>query len=176
MDRPLPWLRYVETKNLDDNAWRLNGLEVDSVDGAKLGNVEGFIVDVTPGRPFHVVIGAGSWFTHKHFLLPIGHVVLDETRMRMIADLTRDRVTRFPGFDKDRFETVSEDELTQMGNTIATSCCPDEVVAVESLWNSRHYQAPTWWEVSYYRIEPSDKAEGGVNDPPRRATAADRRG
>ena len=51
----------------------------------------------------------------------------------------------------------------------------DEVVAVEDLWNSRHYQAPTWWEVSYYRIQPGDKAEGTTTSS-RRATAADRRG
>jgi hypothetical protein len=175
MDRPLPWLRYVETKHLDDNAWRLNGLEVDSVDGDKLGNVEGFIVDVTTGRPFHVVVGAGHWFTHKHFLLPIGHVALDETRMRMIADLSRDHVKRFPGFDKDQFETMSEDELTEMGNTIAAGCGEDEVVAVEDLWNSRHYQAPTWWEVSYYRVQPGDQRDKATG-PSRRATAADRRG
>ena len=76
MDHPRPNLRYVDAKDLDDKATKLRGLEVDSIKNEKLGKLEGFIIDVTTGRPYHVVVGSGGWFKHKHFLLPIGHVAL----------------------------------------------------------------------------------------------------
>jgi sporulation protein YlmC with PRC-barrel domain len=76
MDHPRPNLRYVDAKELDDTATKLRGLEVDSASGEKLGKLEGFIIDATSGRPYHVVVGSSGWFKHKHFLLPIGHVAL----------------------------------------------------------------------------------------------------
>jgi sporulation protein YlmC with PRC-barrel domain len=166
MDHPRPWLRYVDAKDLDDQTVKFKGLEVDGIDGEKLGKVEGFIVDVSTGRPYHLVVGAGSWFTHKHFLLPIGHVILHESGQKMIAEITQDRVKRFPGFDKDTFEKLSEDELKQMEEAMVSACCPDEiVVVVESRWDTReHYRYPTWWKVSYYRPERiQDTDEAGVS-------------
>ena len=90
---------------------KLRGLEVDSVDNEKLGKLEGFIIDVNTGRPYHVVVGSGGWFRHKHFLLPIGHVALSPQQRPLVANITKDRVERFPGFDKDEFEKLSEDDL-----------------------------------------------------------------
>ena len=97
MDHPRPNMRYVDAKELDDKANQLRGLEVNSSNGEKLGKVEGFIIDNNSGRPYHVVVGSGGWFRHKHFLLPIGHVALAPSQDRLVADVTKDRVERFPG-------------------------------------------------------------------------------
>jgi hypothetical protein len=177
MDHPYPWLRYVDAKELDDQTVKFKGLEVDGVDNTKLGNVEGFIIDVSTARPYHVVVGAGSWFTHKHFLLPVGHIILEASGRKMIADLTQDRVKRFPGFDKDSFEKLSKDELKEMDDAMAAACCPDEIVIVESGWDAgSHYRYPTWWETAYFRGERvADADETGVTTPSQRTTAADRR-
>jgi hypothetical protein len=124
------------------------------------------------------VVGAGGWFTHKRFLLPVGHIVLDASHKKMIADLTQDRVKRFPGFDKDTFEKLSKDDLEQMNDAMAAACCPDEIVIVESRWHAgEHFRYPTWWEAEYYRAERvADTDEAGVTTPSQRAAAADRRG
>ena len=100
MDHPRPWMRYVAADDLDDDALDFDGLEVDGVSGEKLGEVDGFVIDVNSGRPYYVVVDAGGWFRSKEFLLPIGHARLDREREVLVADLTRDRVDKFPGFDK----------------------------------------------------------------------------
>jgi hypothetical protein len=175
MDHPRPGLRYVDASNLDDNAWRLNGRPVNGTDGERLGSVEGFILDRRDGRPFYIVVGAGSWFTHKHFLLPVGHTAVAGDSF--VADLTKERVKRFPGFDRDKFKELSGDELKQMEQQLTSACCPEEVVVVD-MWEARdHFRYPTWWEAGFYppeRLESGDDA--GVTTPRARSTAADRKG
>src|SRR5215208_1653480 len=118
MDHPRPNLRYVDADDLDDKAITFDGLEVDSSAGEKLGKLEGFIIDVMSGRPYHVVVGSGGWFKHKHFLLPVGHVALAPNNERLLADITQDRVSRYPGFDKDEFEKLSDTDLRRMTDTM----------------------------------------------------------
>ena len=161
MDHPRPNLRYVDAKSLDDSAAKLRGLEVDSARNEALGKVEGFVIDVTTGRPYHVVVGSGGWFKHKHFLLPIGHVALSAGQDKLVADITKDRVERFPGFDKDLFRKLSEDDVKRLDAAMAVACCPDEVVAVE-VWDATHYTYPTWWESDFYRPGRADEVAANV--------------
>lgn len=162
MNHPRPNLRYVDAKDLDNNAMKLRGLEVDSLKNEKLGKVEGFIIDITTGRPYHVVVGSGGWFKHKHFLLPIGHVALAPANDKLIADIAKDRVERFPGFDKDEFKKMSEDDLKQLEAPTLAACCPDEVAAIEiAEWETAHYAYPTWWQADFYRPDRADRA--GMN-------------
>jgi hypothetical protein len=158
MDHPRPNLRYVDAKDLDDKATKLRGLEVDSVENEKLGKLEGFIIDVTTGRPYHVVVGSGGWFKHKHFLLPIGHVALSPGNGKLIANVPKDRVERYPGFDRDEFKQLSEDDLKGMDTTMGSVCCPDDVVVAADVWESSHYSYPTWWDAGYYQPGRADNA------------------
>jgi len=165
MDHPRPNLRYVDAKELDDTATKLSGLAVDSVSGEKLGKVEGFIIDANSGRPYHVVVGSSGWFKHKHFLLPIGHVALPSAGKTLVTDLAKDRVERFPGFDKDEFKQLSEADLKRLDNTMSSMCCPDEVVALDLVeWETApHLRSPTWWEADFYRPDRADKAGRNVS-------------
>ena len=43
MDRPLPWLRYVDAADLGDRSVDFEGMDVSSKAGDKLGEVDGFI-------------------------------------------------------------------------------------------------------------------------------------
>jgi len=153
MDHPYLSMKYVDAEDLDDKTVKFAGLEVDGVDDEKLGKVEGFIIDVSAGRPYYVVVGAGHIFKHKHFLLPIGHVTLDDTGKKLMADLTKDRVERFPGFDKREFEKLSKDDLTQLSDRMAAECCPTDVVIVEAWETADHYRYPGWWDANFYRPE-----------------------
>jgi PRC-barrel domain len=160
MDRPKPWLRYVEADELQSRAFNFDDLEVDGSSGEKLGEVDGFIVDAATGRPYYVAVDAGGWFKSKLFLLPVGHTVLDRGRKRLVADLTRDRVNNFPGFNRREFEDLSDEELARMDEQIVGSCCPSQVIdrtATASRFDQwTHYQSPTWWEADFYR---PDRAE-----------------
>ena len=87
MDHPLPWLRYVDASDIDDNTIEFDGMNVKSPSGDKLGDVDGFIVDSESGRPYYVVVDAGGWFKSKDFLMPIGHVRLDADADSLISGI-----------------------------------------------------------------------------------------
>jgi hypothetical protein len=153
MDHPRPWLRYVDADDLDDAAFDFDGLDVEDAAGEKLGDVDGFIIDVDSGRPYYLVVNAGGWFRSKYFLLPVGHARLDERRRVLIADLNRERVERFPGFDKDEFKQLSREELDRIAAATADICCEVESTTVVSWHEHPHYQQPEWWQSGYYRPE-----------------------
>jgi hypothetical protein len=157
MDHPRPTLRYVDAKDLSGEGLKLDGLEVDGSDGEKLGKVEGFIIDIATGRPYHIVAGAGHWFTHKHFLLPVGHAMLSSDGTKLIADLTKERVKRFPGFDKSLFQKMTDEDIKAMDAALAEACCPDEVVVVTEWEVGSHYRYPDWWQESYYQAPVGDR-------------------
>jgi hypothetical protein len=159
MDHPRPWLRYVDADDLDDKTFDFDAAEVVDPAGEKLGKVDGFIIDVDTGRPYHVVVEAGHWFKHKYFLIPIGHLALDTNGRQLAADVPKARVERFPGFSRGEFEKLSDRELDQMAQSVATACGV-EAVAVSTTWHTwKDYEYPTWWESSFYRPESIDRSE-----------------
>jgi PRC-barrel domain len=160
MDRPLPWLRYVGAADLGESDVDFDGMNVHSAAGEKLGKVDGFIVDADSGRPYYVVVDSGGWFRSKHYLIPVGHASVDPERQQLVADLGRDRIERFPGFDKDQFEKLSAEEIEQLDRGTAAACCPTEAVADgPNSWADRweHYTLPDWWNSNCYR---PDRAGG----------------
>src|ERR1700712_5109133 len=100
MDHPLPWLRYVDAGDLDDETVEFDGLKVRNAQMETLGHVDGFIVDSTTARPYYVVVDSGGWFKSKNYLLPVGHARMDGDNDALVVDLAKDRIERFPGFDK----------------------------------------------------------------------------
>src|SRR3954462_9912502 len=144
MDHPLPGLKYVDANDLDDSGMKFAGVEVDGVDGEKLGEVEGFVMDVAEGRPRHIAVGAG-WFMHKPFLLPIGHATLDQGGKKLVADVTKERVKRFPGVDKSESERLNSRQPPQPDATMAPACAADNG---SSSRLDDHYQVPGWWKTS----------------------------
>ena len=173
MDHPRPWLRYVDAADLErrGDGLELDGMHVHAASGDHLGKVDGFIVDAATGRPYYVVVEAGGWFTSKLFLLPIGHVSFNGDQKQLVADLTRDRVRNFPGFDRDEFENLSDDDLYLMDEQIVAACCPAEVVD-RSMSRSRydrwaHYKSPSWWDADFFRPDRADRAMQDMGGAPR---------
>ena len=143
MDHPIPGLKYLDAKDLDESGRTFAGMGVKDVDGAKLGEVEGFVMDVKAGRPRHVAVAAG-WFVSKHFLLPIGHATLSPDGTALIADVKKDRVKRFPGFDRNEFDKLGADELDRLDATMAAACASD----ANGADSDAHYRVPGWWQVT----------------------------
>jgi hypothetical protein len=162
MDHPRPWLRYVDAHDLDDSRLNLKGMHVESTTGEKLGEVDGFIIDVSTARPYHVVVDAGGWFTSKYFLLPVGHVGLDSAGRKLVADVDKERVKRYPGFDRGEFEKLTADELNRLDDRMTAVCCPSEIVTISvsaaPLDSRAHYRAPSWWDADFYRPDRVDEA------------------
>ncbi len=171
MESPRPWLRYVDGSDLDNSTIPFDGMTVESPSGEKLGAVDGAIVDVSSGRPYYVVVDAGGWFTSKFFLLPIGHVEMSSAQDRMVADVGKDRVERYPGFDRGAFETLSDAEMDRMAGQIADACCPSIAASSSTAafaWTTRsHYTSPSWWRSDYYRASSTSSPIAGE-----RATSA----
>lgn len=140
MDHPKPELKYVGARYLNGTAARLDGADVLGSDGGQLGTVDGFIVDVRLERPRYVVVEAG-WFIHKHFLLPIGHVSLSPDAAVLTADISKDRVEGFPGFDKSEFEKLDGPQLDELDRMMAKLTSGVEAGNLEA-----HYTVPRDWD------------------------------
>lgn len=154
MDHTRPELKFVSAKDLGDSGPTLAGLPVNAVDGQKLGEVEGFIIDIAEARPRHVVVAAG-WFIHKHFLLPIGHAALNADGTAVVVDITKDRVKQFPGFNKSEFERLSGADLERLDQVIAAAYADADSVSAVQL--EVHYRLPGWWRSTYYRVPAGDR-------------------
>jgi len=159
MDHPRPGLRYVSVKDLDGGQQTFEDFTVNAPNGERLGQLEGFILNLHDGNPYYAVVDGGGWFKAKHFLLPIGHVALDTESHSLAADLTKDHVKRFPGFHLDEFKKMSDEDLYRIAQQIVAACCPDETIDPEATAETRftiwaHYRTPTWWDARYAQPRP----------------------
>jgi hypothetical protein len=169
LDHPYPHLRHVDADELDNQVVDFDAMNVESPTGEHLGEVEGFVVDSASGRPYYVAVDSGGWFKSRLFLLPVGHARLDRDRQVMVADLTRDRVERFPGFDKDAFQELDETEMTRFTDETSRACNvsgPGSYSAgALSPWERPDFRSPDWWantDVAGGRLERGLPADGRI--------------
>jgi len=141
MDHPRAGLKYVAAEDLDHAMVDFNHLHVVSTAGEKLGEVDGFVLDVNVVRPYYVVVNAGGWFTSKYFLLPVGSITFDSQSRTLVADVSRDRVAGYPGFDRDEFDTISDEELDRFDKAMTTIGG-----SADALGTPAPYRTPTWWD------------------------------
>ena len=152
MDHPYPWLRCLPADDLDHDGVDFDGMKVESPSGEDLGKVEGFIVDSESGRPYYIVVDGGGWFKSKHFLLPVGHARLDADRKALMADVTKERVERFPGFDLSKFDKMSVEDLKRVNVETLQACTIAGAVYAYSdrepyttAWDRSDFSYPDWW-------------------------------
>lgn len=151
-------LRYLDADDVDDGVVDFDGLDVRGADGAKLGDVDGFVVDATSGRVLYTVVDSGGWFTSRRILVPIGHATVDREAGELRVDVTRETLRNYPEFREDQFREFSDEELRDFERRTAAACCPDEPAGDVSVgtWSyetSRHYRQPEWWTSTAYTHE-----------------------
>lgn len=185
MDHPLPWLRYLEADELTDDTIDFDGMNVQSATGEHLGKVDGFIIDSESARPFYVVVDSGGWFKSKHLLVPVGHVKLNQSDEALVADLDRDRVEKFPGFNKDEFDSLTVDDLKRLNDQTCTACSIEGVSIIyaqdeplAAAWNRPDYAYPAWWRTNPVNPERMGQraVTAGVETPQDRSARQDRAG
>jgi hypothetical protein len=149
VNHPKPWLRYIEADKIHDRTLALDGMNVRNEAGEKLGNVDGLIVDSDSGRTYYMVVDALGWFSSRQFLLPLGQTHLDADRSALVVKLSREQVNRFPGFDKDEFDTLSETDIKRINDDIGAVLEPDATYEPDEpyyeAWSRRFYDYPDWW-------------------------------
>jgi hypothetical protein len=151
VDRPLPWLRYVDADDVENRSVEIDGMAVRNAEGEDLGKVEAFIVDASTARPYYVVVDSGGWFKSKHFLLPIGLAHLRPDQSAIVAEgLTRERIARFPGFERQAFEKLGQDDLKRFNDETCAVCSITTVSYAADepygkAWERAQYRTPDWW-------------------------------
>ncbi len=175
MDQPLPWLRFVDADHVEIDGINADSMKVRNDNSEKLGSVEGFIVDSASMRPYYAVVDSGGWFKSKDFLVPIGHLRIDADRDALVLDIPKERIDRFPGFDRSTFERLAPDEIRRMNDEICTAASETAVTYAASdpfpeAWKRPHYRQPDWWAAN--AISPDRMDDGAdanqVDDPPAR--------
>jgi hypothetical protein len=141
MDHTRPELKYVDARELNGTAARLDGVPVIGSDGETLGKVEGFIIDVLQRQPRHVVVSAG-WFIHKHFLVPIGHVRLNAGDTELHAQVVKARIQDSPGFDKTEFDRLAAEDVTRLDEMVAAA------TGADGMDGESRYRMPQGWNVN----------------------------
>ena len=66
------------------------------------------------------------------------------------ADLTRDRVERFPGFNKDEFDKLTPADLKKFNDQTLQACALtaytySEAEPYSAAWNRPEFSYPGWW-------------------------------
>lgn len=167
-------LRYLDADDVDDSVVDFDGLEVRGREGEKLGDVNGFIVDLASGRVLYVVIDSGGWFRSRRFLAPIGHAVIDRSRPALSLDIAKERLSEYPEFEESRFSEFSDADLRAFEIRMAEICCPDEAATGGGggdEWGydtRRHYRQPDWWTGGAYvhaRLRPVESPAHAIPDP-----------
>ena len=148
-------LRYLDARDVDASVVNFSKLDVRGTDGAKLGDIDGFVIDSNSGRVLYTVVDSGGWFRSHRFLLPIGHATVDREAGTLNVDITRDRLTSYPEFDEKRFTTFSDEDFRAYDTAMAAECCPDDEApdATSGLDGRRHYKQPDWWTANAYLPE-----------------------
>jgi hypothetical protein len=150
-------LRYLAADDVDDTVVDYDGLDVEGPDGARIGDVAGFIVDAQAARLHYVVVDSGGWFRSRRFLLPVGHANLSDNQSALRVDVTRGTLTNYPPFDEDQFREFSDDDLKTFEQRMVSACCPED--SASAYGSQRHYAQPDWWTASSYaheRLRPVD--------------------
>jgi PRC-barrel domain len=161
-------LRYLAADDVDDSVVDYDGLDVQGPDGARIGDVAGFIVDAQAGRLCYVVVDSGGWFRSRRFLLPVGHANLAANPSALRVDVTRAALSSYPAFNEDQFREFSDDDLKVFEQRMVSVCCPDDS-ANYGYGSQRHYAQPDWWTDSAYaheRLRPVDVTVYQTASPP----------
>lgn len=88
-------------------------LEGDSVvtpTGEELGSIKDIMIDVSGGRVAYAVLSKGGILGvgDKLFAIPWSALTLDANRKCFILDVSKERMDKAPGFDKDHWPSMAD--------------------------------------------------------------------
>jgi ferritin-like metal-binding protein YciE len=83
-------------------------LPIRNEEDQNLGTFDGLVVEAGTDKPRYVVVKGGGLFAQRRYLLPIDAVRFDEASRVLRVDLSREIAERYPPFDADEFQAMSD--------------------------------------------------------------------
>jgi ferritin-like metal-binding protein YciE len=109
--KPTERLRFVPAIRSPSGYGAHERLPVCSDAGEELGTFDGLIIDSASQEPRYAVVDSGGLFIHRRFLLPFDAITFDAGKRMLCAAVAKDIASRYPSFDPDEFERMSDTEL-----------------------------------------------------------------
>jgi sporulation protein YlmC with PRC-barrel domain len=90
----------------------LSGDDVVNDAGENLGEIRDIMIDVPSGRVAYAVLSFGGFLGmgNKLFAIPWQALQLDADNKRFILDMDKERLETAPGFDKDQWPSMADNE------------------------------------------------------------------
>ena len=79
-------------------------------DNEDLGTLDGLVAEGELGAARYAVVDAGGLLKRRRYLLPLSLVRFDEKARVLRVSLDRDVANRYPDFDRDEFQTMTEED------------------------------------------------------------------
>src|SRR4029078_2336463 len=76
----------------------------------ELGVLDGLLAEHDLGAVRYAIVDAGGVLVHRRYLLPISLLRFDETAAVLRVPIHRQVAERYPAFDHDEFEKLSDDD------------------------------------------------------------------
>jgi ferritin-like metal-binding protein YciE len=77
-------------------------------DDEDLGTLDGLVAEGDLGAARYAVVDAGGLLRHRRYLLPLSLLRFDERARVLRVEIDKDVATRYPEFDRDEFQTMSD--------------------------------------------------------------------
>ncbi len=103
----------IDASEMPINTARMEGVDVYSMDGEDIGNVEGFLM--SQGKPTHMIVSHGGFWDigDAEVALPLDIVRWDPEWQTFFAPLTDDQMDEAPDYDAGAWDTGTNDQFYQ---------------------------------------------------------------
>jgi len=103
-------LRYVPMDVVAKGRGRQEPLAVRNDADEELGVLDGLLAEHDLGAVRYAIVDAGGVLVHRRYLLPIALLRFDEAASVLRVAIDRQVAERYPAFDNDEFEKLSDDD------------------------------------------------------------------
>jgi ferritin-like metal-binding protein YciE len=105
---PRSRLRYVPMDVVAQGRTDYGPLPLRNTADEELGVLDGLVAEGDLGAARYAVIDAAGVLTHRRFLMPLSLIRFDEGDRVLRVDIDKNVASRYPVFDRDEFQTMSE--------------------------------------------------------------------
>jgi ferritin-like metal-binding protein YciE len=109
LNEPVGRLRYVPMDVVAQGRQDREPLPIRN-DDEDLGTLDGLVAEGELGAARYAVVDAGGLLKRRRYLLPLSLLRFDERSRALRVSLDKDVASRYPDFDRDEFQTMSEED------------------------------------------------------------------
>jgi PRC-barrel domain len=107
-------LRYVDAQMVDTPAGRLTDATVVSPSGAKLGHLDGIVIDPLHRHASFLVVSVRKWMRTHRYLLPLEPSRIDSGAHELYVDVESSDLNQFPEVPAARIPAFSDEDLVDV--------------------------------------------------------------